>query len=142
MLRISKLTDYALLIMSHMAKEPTAILSAKSLADILHLSPPTVSKILKILSDGNLVKSVRGADGGYSLARQPTKISVADIITTMEGKLAITECCETVSFCTIDSVCNMRTNWRTINKLVHGLLAKLSIADMLEPLTIQGLIND
>lgn len=142
MLRISKLTDYALLIMSQMAKETDAILSAKSLADILHLSPPTVSKILKILSDGSLVKSVRGADGGYLLARQPTKISVADIITTMEGKLAMTECCESVSFCTIDSVCNLRANWRTINKLVYGFLAKLTIADMLEPLAFQGIVND
>lgn len=139
MLRISKLTDYALLIMSEMARVPLAIRSAKTLAGILHLNLPTVSKILKLLLDGGLVKSVRGVDGGYLLTRPPTKISVADIIIIMEGKLAMTECCESVSFCTIDSVCTLRSNWRSINRFVHRFLSKLTIADMLSPLDLQGL---
>ena len=134
MLKIGKLTDYALLVMSQMAKNPHSILSASLLAEALHLSSPTVSKILKMLADANLVTSVRGAEGGYRLAKPATKITVADVISAMEGELAMTECCESTSLCAIDSMCTMRENWRKINKMVHALLAKFTIIDMTEPL--------
>jgi FeS assembly SUF system regulator len=139
MLRIGKLTDYALLIMSQMAKEPDSILSATYLADVLHLTPPTVSKILKMLSEAGLVSSVRGADGGYHLARSAVGITVADIIAAMEGEFAMTECCESRGLCVIDSMCTMRENWRKINNHVQAFLAKVTIVDMLEPLSLQGL---
>lgn len=136
MLRIGKLTDYALLIMSHMAKEPDVILSASSLADALHLASPTVSKILKMLSEADLVSSVRGAEGGYHLARPAIEITVADIIAAMEGELAMTECCDKSSLCAIDSMCTMRENWKKINMMVQALLAKFTLMDMLEPLSL------
>lgn len=137
MLRISKLTDYAMLIMSQMAKDPNSVLSATELAEVLHLSGPTVSKILKMLADALLVKSVRGADGGYHLSRPAEKITVADVISAMEGELAVTECCESVNLCAIDSVCTMKDNWRKINKIVKSFLTKLTIRDMLQPLSEQ-----
>lgn len=139
MLRISKLTDYAMLIMSQMAKEPHSILSATSLAETLHLTSPTVSKILKMLSDHDLVRSVRGAEGGYHLAREASKITLANIISAMEGDLAMTECCENANLCALDSICTLRENWIAINKLIHSVLDKLTIIDMLSPLTLKGL---
>lgn len=140
MLRIGKLTDYALLILSRMAKVD-AILSATLLAEMLHLTAPTVSKILKMLSDANLVTSVRGAEGGYLLARAATEISLADVVIAMEGDLALTECCESNGSCAIDSMCAMRENWRKINKMVHSLLSKFSIIEMSEPLFIKSSIE-
>lgn len=134
MLRIGKLTDYALLVMSQMAKEPDSILSATYLAEALHLTVPTVSKILKILSEAGLVSSVRGAVGGYHLAREPQLITVADIIAAMEGDLAMTECCESTRLCSIDSICTLKENWRKINNMVKALLGNYSIVDMLKPL--------
>jgi FeS assembly SUF system regulator len=141
MLRIGKLTDYALLIMSQLAKEPHLVLSATVLADILHLTPSTVSKVLKMLAENDLVRSVRGAEGGYHLAREGTKISVANIISAMEGDLALTECCENSALCILDSMCTLKENWKKINKLVHSMLDQLTIHDMLNPLTLQGVIN-
>jgi FeS assembly SUF system regulator len=138
MLRIGKLTDYAMLIMGHMAKAPETILSASFLADTLHLTNPTVSKILKMLSDAGLVNSVRGAEGGYLLARPAEEISVADVISAMEG-LAMTECCESAGLCSIDSMCAMRENWQKINKMVQSLLARFTIIDMTEPLFIKDM---
>lgn len=135
MIRIGKLTDYAMLILSHMAKHDSAVLSAASLAEALHLSPPTVSKVLKILSDGQLVSSIRGAEGGYHLARKATEISLADIIAAMEGDFAMTECCEKNGLCAIDTMCAMRENWRKINNIIHALLGKLTLVDMLEPIS-------
>ncbi len=136
MLRIGKLTDYAMLILTQMAREPDAVLSATVLAEMLHLSTPTVSKILKILCDAGLVSSVRGADGGYHLAREAQNITVADVITAMEGAIAMTECCEGSNLCALDSMCALRDNWRKINKIVHSLLAGFTIMDMMAPLSI------
>ncbi len=142
MLRIGKLTDYAMLIMSQMAKQPYAVMSATLLAEKLHLTTPTVSKILKILCEASLVSSVRGADGGYHLARAANEITVADVVAAMEGKIAMTECCDRTNLCVIDSLCTMRENWQKINKIVHSLLARFTILDMAEPISIQGLVND
>jgi len=136
MLRISKLTDYAMLILSQMAKAQNLIMSATLLAEVLHLSVPTVSKILKILADASLVTSIRGADGGYRLSRSATEITLADVISAMEGDVAMTECCESKSLCAIDSQCGVRENWRKINKLIHALLAGFTILDMTEPLSV------
>jgi FeS assembly SUF system regulator len=139
MLRISKLTDYAILIMSQMARYPDTVMSAAMLADALHLTLPTVSKILKMLLDVDLVKSVRGAVGGYHLARASEKITVADIIAGMEGgELALMECCDAVSLCTIESMCTLQKNWQIINKIIGSFLAKITILDMVEPLSLQG----
>ena len=142
MLRIGKLTDYAMLILSQLAKESHAVLSATILAELLHLPLPTVSKVLKILGDGGLVNSVRGADGGYHLARAACDISIADVIAAMEGEITMTECCELAGICTIENMCTMRENWRQINAMIHSFLAKLTISDMLSPLILTGVAND
>lgn len=142
MIRIGKLTDYAMLIVSRLAKTEGALLSATALAEEVHLSSTTVSKVLKILSEANLVKSVRGAEGGYLLAKSAAEITVADIITAMEGDFAITECCELSNQCAIHSICAMRDNWRKINKAIQAMLSGLTILDMLEPLPISRLIHD
>lgn len=138
MLRIGKMTDYALLIMTYMAKEADTHLSAAFLAESLHLTTPTVSKILKILSDAGWVGSVRGAEGGYFLAHKPEAITVADIIAAMEGALAMTECCDAFRSCTLNSMCMTRDNWKKINKMVESLLARFSIADLLNPISVEG----
>jgi len=133
MLRIGKLTDYAMLILSQMAKDPDSILSATAIAEALRLTVPTVSKILKILSEAQLVTSVRGAIGGYRLMRSAENITIAQVIVAMEGDLALTECCELTSQCIIDASCTMRENWKKINWLVSSILSKITILDMMRP---------
>lgn len=133
MLRIGKLTDYAMLILSKMAKEPDCILSANDIADAVHLSGTTVSKILKMLAEANLVRSIRGAEGGYQLRKAPQKISLAEIIQAMEGYIAITECCDKISLCNIEPFCGMRKNWQKINKIFLAFLTQLTLFDLLKP---------
>jgi FeS assembly SUF system regulator len=130
MIRIAKLTEYAMLILSQMAKDPHSTLSATYLAELLNLSPPTVSKILKMLSESGFVQSVRGSDGGYHLIKNAAEISIADVISAMEGDIAMTECCENAGLCHIDSVCAMRENWKKINNMVRSLLANYSVIDI------------
>src|SRR5690625_7042741 len=78
MLRISKIIDYGTLVLTHMGNDPDRIYSASELAQALGLGQPTVSKVLKLLNQSNIVVSTRGAHGGYSLARPANEISIAD----------------------------------------------------------------
>jgi FeS assembly SUF system regulator len=141
MIRIGKLTDYAMLIMGEIAKASGSILSAAHIADALHLTTPTVSKILKMLSEAGLVSSVRGAEGGYYLAKPAENITIADIICAMEGEIALTVCCEQSGRCSIDSLCTMRENWIKINRMIHSFLAGLTILDMSIPISSAGFLQ-
>ena len=138
MFKIAKLTDYAMLIVGQMAKESSSVLSAPVLAETLHLSLPTVSKILKILLDKQLLSSVRGAEGGYRLNRPAKNIMVGEVIKAMEGEFAMTECCESMPLCAIESMCQMRENWLKINKMIGHFLSQISIVEMLKPLPLSA----
>lgn len=131
MLQISKLADYATLIMSRLAQNGDALCSASLLAKHLRLSIPVVSKILKLLCQAGLLSSVRGVDGGYRLAKPAQEISLASVVSAIEGKPAMTECCSQRSVCVLDASCSTKKNWKVINSLVHSTLEKVTIQDML-----------
>lgn len=131
MLRISKLADYATLIMSALAKEADKLTSASVLARQLGLSLPVVSKILKMLGQAELLTSTRGVEGGYRLARPAAEISVAEIVSAIEGKFSVTECCRESSGCAITETCTTKSNWQSINQVIYSTLAKLTLKDMM-----------
>lgn len=131
MLRLSKLADYGCQVMAYMACDKD-IHSATEVASSLDMSVPTVSKILKILVRNDLVVSVLGAKGGYSLAHLPEAISIADIIRAMDGPISITECSSDAS-CDRESLCSTRSNWQGINRIIEDALGKVSLADMSKP---------
>lgn len=135
MLRISKLSDYAMVIMSYLAMMPTSVVSAVEIAKAIRLGAPTVSKILKILGDAGLVTSFRGTGGGYQLSRPAEKITLAQVVSAIEGNLAMTECCSTESLCAIDSLCMLKDNWKLINKIILTALDGFTLKDMQRPLT-------
>jgi FeS assembly SUF system regulator len=94
-----------------------------------------VSKILKMLSRAELLVSHRGVKGGYSLARLPDEVSIAQIIDAIEGPIAMTECSATApGLCELEPVCPVRSNWRKINRAVREALEKLTLAEMTHPL--------
>ena len=133
MLRISKLTDYATVLMVRLAREPARCFSAAQLADELGLPPPTVAKLLKRLLLGGLLTSVRGAVGGYTLAHAPHAISVADVVNAIEGPLALTECSLGKGNCSLENDCATRANWQFISHAVRVALETVSLADMALP---------
>ena len=109
MLRVTKLTDYASVVMTVLATRPDEVLSATELAKAAGLEPPTVSKLLKPLAQAGLVEGLRGVRGGYRLTRPATEISLIEIVEAMEGPLAITECSQGQSQCGIASQCGVRS---------------------------------
>jgi FeS assembly SUF system regulator len=136
MLRLAKLTDYAIVLLTYVARDRThSVHTARDLATQSHLPLPTVSKILKSLSRGGLLVSHRGVMGGYSLARAAEAITVAEIIALMEGPVALTECSAACpGLCEIERVCPVRNNWRMISAVVLRSLEHLTVTDMTEPL--------
>ena len=142
MLRISKLADYGTVIMNFLAMEPTTVFSANEIAQKVHIAVPTASKVLKKLVNANLVTSVRGAEGGYRLAHSPQEITIADVITALDGQPALTECNAVTKKCSKDSVCAIRDNWRLINKVVLTALNSLTLADMSKPLEHHPLVSN
>jgi FeS assembly SUF system regulator len=136
MIRMSKLTDYAIVLLSHLARDSQHSLhSARDLAVTSHVPTPTVNKLLKKLSQAGLLTSHRGANGGYSLAKHPEEISVGQVIAALEGPIAITECAtEVPGLCGIESLCPVRSSWQNINRVIQKALGDLSLSDMVRPL--------
>lgn len=133
MLRIAKLTDYATLLMVHLAREPARCFSASQLADEVGLPQPTVAKLLKRLLRAQLLVSVRGAGGGYSLAHSPHAVSVADVVNAIEGPLALTGCALGKGHCELEQDCATRANWQLISRALQVALEAVSLADMARP---------
>lgn len=131
MLRVTKLTDYATVVLTVLAARPEVVISAAELADASGLEPPTVSKLLKPLAQAGLVEGFRGANGGYRLARAAGAISLIEIVEAMEGPLAMTECSLHDGQCGISSQCGVRGNWLRINDVVADALRAVSLAQML-----------
>jgi FeS assembly SUF system regulator len=131
MLRVTKLTDYATLVLTVMASEPGAVHSAAGLAERARLELPTVAKLLKPLAHAGLVAGFRGANGGYRLARAPEAISLIEIVEAMEGPLGVTECSLHEGQCGRETHCGVRANWRRINDVVLDALRGVSLAQML-----------
>ncbi|MFQ5519391.1 MAG: SUF system Fe-S cluster assembly regulator [Mariprofundus sp.] len=133
MLRLTKLTDYGILLMTKMAASEQDRFSAAELAEVTHIPSPTVSKILQMLLHEGLLDSTRGAKGGYRLTRPSGEINVRDVINVFEGSIALTECnLEDGGACDQHEICSTSTNWKRINHAVGQALQDISLADMTE----------
>jgi FeS assembly SUF system regulator len=142
MLRIAKLTDYATGLMVQLCQSPQRRVSAQQLATELGLPQPTVATLLKRLGRAGLVTSARGAGGGYSLARAPASISVADVVAAIEGLPSLTECARADGHCGLEKDCATRQHWRVLNRAVEAMLAGMSLADMVVPVAALRRIDD
>lgn len=135
MVKLGKLTDYGLVLMTCITASEGAQRTARDLAAESKLPFSTVSKLLKELLQSGLLISHRGIKGGYMLAKQPHSISVIDIISAIEGPMALTECSTDVSgMCNLELSCPIKSNQRIINQAVRGVLEKITLADLVQPM--------
>src|SRR3546814_5960156 len=117
--------------MTAAAREPERTHTGQELAERTRVPFPTVAKLLKTLTRAQLLESLRGAHGGYRLARSAEKISVADIIGALEGPIAVTACsAHGTELCSIETSCATRANWRLINTAIHQALAAVTLAQL------------
>jgi FeS assembly SUF system regulator len=135
MIRMTKQADYGIVLMTHMAGDPERQFTAGELAEETHLPAPTVSKIMKTLARQQLLGSHRGVKGGYSLARDIRTITMAQIISAVDGPIAITECIDdTPGECSQEPSCAVRGNWQRINEAIRNALENITLAEMAQPL--------
>jgi FeS assembly SUF system regulator len=132
MLRISKLTDYAILLMVELACDGE-VLSAHALAERIGVEVTTASKVLKMLAGSGLLQSYRGASGGYRVERGARDISVAEVIAAIEGPIAMTECSVEPGLCSQEDSCGLRSNWQRISTAVARALQGVTLAEMSAP---------
>jgi FeS assembly SUF system regulator len=130
MLRISRLTDYATVLLAALASEPQRVQTAASLAERTHIAAPTVSKLLKQLQRAGLVTSTRGLHGGYQLARPAAQISAAAILDALEGPVALTDCSVGHGQCEIEESCLVGRVWQRLNLAIRRALYDVSLAQL------------
>ena len=130
MLRISKLTDYATVILGLLAAEPERRQTAAEIAGRTGVSAPTVSKLLKQLQRAQLVASSRGLHGGYLLARPAREISAAAILDALEGPVALTACADGHTHCDIEGSCRVGGAWQRVNRAIRQSLQDITLAHL------------
>ena len=141
MLRITKMTDYAVLILANLALHDNKLLTAKEIASETHISLPTTQKILKKLNRKNLVISKQGASGGYSLDPETKKLSVATLLERLDGDLSITQCSSNDDQCEVEDFCNIGNAWQMINQRVQWALNDITLGDLIHPTRIEQFIS-
>ena len=131
MIRLSRLSDYGIVLMAQLAgRAGGAPSNAREVAALVHLPLPVVSKVLKALARRGLLVSHRGAKGGFSLARPPSEISVAEMIAALEGPIGLTQCAAHPGQCVQEASCHVREPWQRINSVVRRSLAEVTLADL------------
>jgi len=130
MLRISRLTDYATVILGVLAAEPGRMQTATAIATRTRIGAATASKLLKQLHRAQLVTSSRGLHGGYQLARPAQAISAAEILDALEGPLALTDCAAGHGHCGIEETCRVGSGWQRLNLAIRRSLADVSLAQL------------
>ncbi len=135
MIRIGKLTDYGILIMTYLAREPEGLHAAQEIALAVGIALPTANKLLKMLARGGLLESQRGTKGGYALSRPPSTITMVDIIGALEGPVGLTDCgtAQQPGNCQRERSCSVKANWQRISQAVNDALAGVTLAEMTVP---------
>ena len=134
MIKLSRLTDYGVVVMSQMAQEISAMKTAPELAAATGVPMPTVAKLLKLLVKDGLVESWRGVNGGYALTRSIDDITAADIIEALEGPVALTACVDgSEADCGVESLCPMRGGWEKVNRAIRAALEEVTLAELSQP---------
>jgi FeS assembly SUF system regulator len=128
MFRLSKLTDYAVVVMVRLSRGAD-VQTSPGIALSTGIPEPTVAKVLKTLGGAGLVISQRGARGGYRLGRPLSQIPVADIIQALDGPIALTSCVDGGG-CDSATLCPMHGRWDPVNEAIRAALHGITLADM------------
>ena len=137
MFKISRLTDYGVVILRYLAEhhgDDALPMSARDIAALSGLPLPTVSKLLKLMAKHKLISAKRGALGGYELQEDPQLISLLRLIEVFEGPPAITTCmAEARHLCQIDSVCPQKSSWHLVHTRIAQVLHEINLAQLITP---------
>jgi FeS assembly SUF system regulator len=131
-MRLTHLADYAVVLMTAAARRPLAArLSATELSADTGVPLPTAQKLMGQLAAAGLLSSVRGAGGGFALAKAPAEISLADIVEAVEGPIALTMCSESNNHqCMLDAHCRVKPHIGIVGNAVRGALGAVRLTEL------------
>ena len=130
MLRLSKLADYAVVVLVRLS-QADGCQTSPAVAAMTGVPEPTVAKVLKALGGAGLVRSQRGARGGYALSRPPEEIAIATVVAAIDGPIALTACVDGgAGNCECEPICPVRGQWDPVNRAVLQALNQITLADM------------
>jgi FeS assembly SUF system regulator len=134
-MRLSSMADYAVVTMCAAARHcGSKRISAAELAQEIGLPPPTVQKLVSLLSRAGLLRATRGAGGGLQLARPAAAITLADIVEAVEGPIALTSCVDQGRHdCQLEAGCSVRPHWEIVNEALRGALADVPLTRLAQP---------
>lgn len=135
MLRLSRLTDYAIVILACLARQERHVAAARALAEQTGVPRPTTARVLKLLSGGGLLRSTRGRQGGYGLVRPPAEITLNDVVEAVEGPVGLTECSREDGSCDLRDGCRVGGHWPLISATLRGALGRISLEQLAAPPT-------
>ena len=137
MLRLNRMTDYAILVLGVLHNRQDSLLSSGQIAEAAQLTQSTAAKVIKALVAADLVQTQRGIRGGCQLSRPVSRISLAEVVEAIEGPIALTACVDGVEEpCSVQQGCFMRGNWNRVNTALREALLSVSLADLFDPATL------
>lgn len=135
MFKISRLTDYGVVILRFLAEKNGGSAEPKSARDVALVSGlplPTVSKLLKLMAKHKLVNAKRGALGGYELTQNPKVITLLRLIEIFEGPPAITSCMsDGLHKCQIEGTCPQKSQWHVVHQRIAAVLNEISLDELI-----------
>lgn len=171
MLQLTKRTEYGLIALVHMVDKGGEFVSAREISDIYTIPRRLLAEVLKDLSRTGLVESLRGATGGYALARRAEAITIGDVVTALEGAPTLASCDSDVRHiigrlsqgkldrasgknksaptaaksCEVEPVCPIRSPLQRIREGIWHQMEHTSLRSLVEPapqpVTAQGAAN-
>jgi Rrf2 family transcriptional regulator, iron-sulfur cluster assembly transcription factor len=135
-MKINKQDEYGLRLILRIAKtEDPEGLSIPVLAEMEGLSQPYVAKLTRELRIGGLIKSTRGQKGGYIIAKDPSEISIKQIVHVLGGELFEKDFCGShsgaVKLCTNSLDCSIRSVWRVVQHSVDRVMSEIKLQDLM-----------
>ena len=115
----------------HYKNENEAVI-LKSVSDVEDISIRYLEQIVIPLKINKLVKSIRGAGGGYTLARHPSKIKLSEILHALEGTCCLVDCVEDGDYCNRISICATHDVWTEASKLLKDYFGNITLQDLIE----------
>jgi Rrf2 family protein len=132
-LQISRKSDYALRAVIRLARLPKEqVINFKNIAQTERIPEEYLAKILRALVLRGLVRSIRGARGGYQLARQPSEISFLDVIEATDGPISINTCLGNGGGCPIHNYCSMHQVWRRAQDAMLEVFRGTTLHDVIQ----------
>lgn len=129
-MKISKKSQYGLRAMAYLANNERKFWSIREISEKEGISFNYLEKILSIIEKGGLLKSKKGIQGGYTLAKNPQEITVGEILKTLEGKMSLTECLG-VESCAKEKICKTKKVWKKIQESIEETINSITLKDLI-----------